>query len=63
MAFRSLCLLSLALAAAEVHDTPASDWCAWIPMRALEYVKDCTGNRTNTSQAPAAAVLLLRSFV
>ena len=53
MAFRALLFLVLAPAvAADTPDVPASDWCAWIPMRALEFVSDCQGNRTVTSQVP-----------
>ena len=47
MTLRALLMLLLApSAAAHLPDVPASEWCAWIPFRALEYVDDCQENST-----------------
>lgn len=47
MTLRALLMLLLApSAAALAPDVPASEWCAWIPFRALEYVDDCQENST-----------------
>jgi len=47
MTLRALLMLLLApSAAAHLPDVPASEWCAWIPFRALEYVEDCQENST-----------------
>ena len=47
MAFRAACVL-LVTAATAVPDVATSDWCAWVPLKALSYVPGCNG--TNVTQ-------------